>query len=247
MNELAAQRDPASVWEDGDYAANLVVRYTALVKRIAHHLISRLPRSVQLDDLVQAGMIGLLEAARNYDPAQGASFETYSGIRIRGSMLDEIRKGDWAPRSLHRKTRELAKAVREIEAEQGRDARDSEVAERLGLSLNVYYQVLNDASAHKMFSFDDVPSMIDGTSEGLTQRLSVPHEDIEKLRFQEHLVEAIAGLPERERIIMSLYYDDELNLREIGEVLGVSESRICQIHAQALVRLRARMDEWIKD
>lgn len=247
MNDLAVQRDTSRVWEDGDYAADLVSRYTPLVKRIAHHLISRLPRSVQLDDLVQAGMIGLLEAARNYDPAQGASFETYSGIRIRGSMLDEIRKGDWAPRSLHRKTRQLSKAVQEIEAEKGRDARDVEVAERMGMSLGEYYQVLNDASAHKMFNFDDVPSLIDSTSEGLSQRLSVPHEDMEKQRFQEHLVEAIAGLPERERIVMSLYYDDELNLREVGEVLGVSESRVCQIHAQALVRLRARMSEWIKD
>ncbi|MGH8511958.1 MAG: sigma-70 family RNA polymerase sigma factor, partial [Gammaproteobacteria bacterium] len=125
-----------------------MTRYGPLVKRIAHHLISRLPPSVQIDDLIQAGMIGLLEASRNYDPSQGASFETYAGIRIRGSMLDEIRKGDWAPRSLHRKARQVAKAVQEIEAEQGRDARDSEVAERLGITLDEYYQILHDATAH---------------------------------------------------------------------------------------------------
>ena len=141
--------------EDGP---GLVSQYSPLVKRIAHHLISRLPPSVQVGDLVQAGMIGLLEAARNYDATQGASFETYAGIRIRGAMLDEIRKGDWAPRSLHRRTRALAKAVHDIEAEHGRDARDAEVAERMGISLEEYFQILQDTSAHKVFSFEDVPS-----------------------------------------------------------------------------------------
>lgn len=219
----------------------LVTRYSLLVKRIACHLISRLPASVLLDDLIQAGMIGLLEASKNYDASQGASFETYAGIRIRGAMLDEIRKGDWAPRSLHRKAREVAQAVREIETEQGRDAGDAEVAERLGITLNEYYRILHDVTAQKIFSFEEVPLKVEAMTEGLTQSLPIPHEHVEHQDFLDALADAITSLPERERIVMSLYYDDELNLREMGEVLGVSESRVCQIHGQALIRLRARM------
>lgn len=247
MNELAVSRTTAQASASQPYADDLITRYAPLVKRIAHHLISRLPPSVQIDDLIQAGMIGLLEASRNYDPSQGASFETYAGIRIRGSMLDEIRKGDWAPRSLHRKARQVAKAVQEIEAEQGRDARDSEVAERLGITLDEYYQILHDATAHKVFSFEDVPLRVEGTTEGLTQKFPIPHEYAENQDFLQALANAITGLPERERLVMSLYYDDELNLREVGEVLGVSESRVCQIHAQALIRLRARMSECLNE
>jgi RNA polymerase sigma factor for flagellar operon FliA len=197
-----------------------------------------------MDDLVQSGMIGLLEAARNYDASQGASFETYAGIRIRGSMLDEIRKGDWAPRSLHRKIREITKAVAEIEAEFGRDARDAEVAAKLGMDLNQYYQALQDASSHRVFSFEDLPSKDDVLSEGLTERILEPLENVENDLFKKALADAIAGLPERERLVMSLYYKEELNLRETGEVLGVSESRVCQIHSQALIRLKARMADW---
>lgn len=224
----------------------LVTRHAALVKRIAYHLMSRLPPSVQVDDLIQAGMIGLLEASKNYDASQGASFETYAGIRIRGSMLDEIRKSDWAPRSLHRKVREIARAVQEIEREHGRDARDSEVAERLGMELDDYYQTLQAASGHRIFSFEDLPTGDESVSQGLTDPILAPHEHCENDAFREALAKAIAGLPERERLVMSLYYNDELNLRETGSVLGVSESRVCQIHAQALIRLRARMADWLE-
>jgi RNA polymerase sigma factor for flagellar operon FliA len=206
--------------------------------------MSRLPPTVQVDDLVQSGMIGLLEASRNYDASQGASFETYAGIRIRGAMLDEIRKGDWAPRSLHRKVREISRVVAEIEAETGRDARDAEVAARLNMDLDSYYQTLQDATSHKVFSFEDLPSKDDIISEGLYERIPEPSENVEKEKFKNALAQAIASLPERERLVMSLYYREELNLRETGEVMGVSESRVCQIHSQALVRLKARMVDW---
>ena len=150
MSELAAYKEVNQGCANLDA---LVTKQAPLVKRIAYHLMGRLPSSVQVEDLIQAGMIGLLEAAKNYDATQGASFETYAGIRIRGSMLDEIRKGDWAPRSLHRKVREITAAVRAIEAEQGRDARDSEVAERLEMGLDEYHRVLQDASGHQIFKF----------------------------------------------------------------------------------------------
>jgi len=225
----------------------LVVAHEALVKRIAFHLMSRLPASVQVDDLIQAGMIGLIEASRKFDPEQGASFETYAGIRIRGAMLDEIRRTDWTPRSVHRKAREVAEAVRKIENEQGRDARDVEVAEAMGLELNEYHKILQDATGCRIFSFEDPGSV---GEDGLAHSHRQPNQPLENLQncdFKQGLAGAIKGLPERERLVMALYYDEELNLREIGEILGVSESRVCQIHGQALIRLRARMEKWLTD
>ncbi|UCE89727.1 MAG: RNA polymerase sigma factor FliA [Pseudomonadota bacterium] len=220
---------------------DLVTQHAPLVKRIACHLINRLPASVQLEDLIQAGMIGLLEASRNYDERQGASFETYAGIRIRGSMLDEIRKNDWAPRSVHRKARMVAEAVREIENAHGRDARDHEIAQTLGLELKEYYHILQDANSNKVLSFEDMgigeESMLDNLSDNAPGIL----DGLQKEDLRRTVSEAIAGLPERERLVMALYYDEELNLREIGAVLGVSESRVSQIHSQAVIRLQARL------
>lgn len=243
--ELAAYIETASVNEITQ--DELVEKHATLVKRIAYHLISRLPSCVQVEDLIQAGMIGLLEAARNYDATQGASFETYAGIRIRGSMLDEIRKGDWTPRSLHRKVREISQTMRQIEAENGRDARDSEVAEKLDMSLDEYHQVLQDASSHQIVSFEDIPSKDANIIDGLSAKITGPLEDLQDNNVRETLAKAISSLPERERLVMSLYYDEELNLRETGEVLGVSESRVCQIHSQALIRLKAKVQRIIRE
>jgi RNA polymerase sigma factor for flagellar operon FliA len=232
-----------------DYSSSneLVILHEPLVKRIAYHLMSRLPASVQADDLIQAGMIGLIEASRKFDPDQGASFETYAGIRIRGAMLDEIRRTDWTPRSVHRKAREVAEAVRRIENQKGRDARDVEVAEAMELSLEEYHKILQDSTGCRIFSFED-PGMLgeDGVPEP-GRHADQPLETLQKSDFKQGLAEEIKGLPERERLVMALYYDEELNLREIGEILGVSESRVCQIHGQALIRLRARMGEWLND
>ncbi len=224
----------------------LVTRHAPLVKRIAYHLMSRLPPSVQVDDLIQAGMIGLLEAARNYDAGQGASFETYAGIRIRGAMLDEIRRNDWAPRSVHRKARKVAEAVRTIESRTRRDARDHEVARHLGISLEEYHQMLQDASGYLVMSFDDLGVDDEASAVQFADRSPGPMDGVQNEAFKQSLAEAIASLPDRERLVMTLYYDEELNLREIGEVLGVSESRVSQIHSQALIRLQARLGSWIR-
>ncbi len=225
----------------------LVHKHAPLVKRIAYHLMNRLPPNVQADDLIQAGMIGLLEASRNYDPSQGASFETYAGIRIRGAMLDEIRRSDWTPRSVHRKARVVAEAMRTIENEHGRDARDVEVAEELGMTLKEYHAILQDASGCRVFSLDELAAVGDvmrGQAGGVH---AGPFEGLQKDAFKDALAKEIAGLPEREKLVMALYYDEELNLREIGQVLGVSESRVCQIHSQAALRLRSRLEEWLAD
>jgi RNA polymerase sigma factor for flagellar operon FliA len=222
----------------------LVVRHAELVKRIAYHLAGRLPASVEVSDLIQAGMLGLLEAASNYTADRGASFETYAGIRIRGAMLDALRKLDWAPRSVHRKARAAAAAVRELEAEFGREARDSEIAERMGVSLEDYHRIAQDAASCRVSSLDDSS----GDEESLLGRVedegADPFLDATEEGFRGALAGAIKELPERERLVMSMYYDDELNLKEIGAVLKVTESRVCQLHGQALVRLKARLVDW---
>ncbi|CAH0137651.1 RNA polymerase sigma factor FliA [Pseudomonas sp. Bi70] len=229
-----------------DSQHQLIERHAPLVKRIAYHLLARLPANVQVDDLIQAGMIGLLEASRKYDAGKGASFETFAGIRIRGAMLDEVRKGDWAPRSVHRNSRMVSDAIRKIEARTGRDAKDHEVAAELQLSLEDYYGILGDTLGSRLFSFDDL--LQEGENGGLQEDTSSlhhgPSHELEDDRFQAALADAISNLPERERLVLSLYYDEELNLKEIGEVLGVSESRVSQLHSQCAARLRARLGEW---
>ncbi|MCG8383301.1 MAG: RNA polymerase sigma factor FliA [Gammaproteobacteria bacterium] len=227
---------------------DLVTKHVTLVKRIAFHLLNRLPPSVQAEDLIQAGMIGLLDASRHYDASQGASFETYAGIRIRGAMLDEIRRSDWTPRSVHRKARDASEAMREVEQRTGRDATDKEVADEMGIMLSEYHQILRESLSARIFSYDqpsDDPEM-----EGFPALESPeppPSIKNQNERFQQNLAEEIKRLPERESLVMSFYYNDELNLREIGEILGVSESRVCQIHGQAIVRLRTRMSDWINE
>jgi len=220
---------------------DMVVRYAPLVKRIAYHLAGRLPKSVQPADLIQAGMIGLLEAARHYDATQGASFETYAGIRIRGAMLDEVRRGDWAPRSVHRRAREIAEAVNRVESAKGGEARDSEIAQALGVSLDEYHQALQDVSGHRVLSFEEIGGDDGSIADDLKDPTLDPQEGTQARELKREIAAAIEELPERERLVLALYYDEELNLKEIGEVLGVSESRVCQIHGQALVRLRARL------
>jgi len=202
----------------------LVTRYAPLVKRIAYHLKARLPASVVVDDLLQAGMIGLLEASRKYDPNQGASFETYAGIRIRGSMLDELRRNDWAPKSVHRKVRDITEAMREIEHRNGRDARAEEVIEHLNISKTEYYKTLQTISSHKVISWEDMGVDEEAIKHSLTERQVGLQDALEKQNFNVKLAEAIASLPDREKMIIALYYDSELNLREIGKVLNVSES-----------------------
>src|SRR5581483_8237178 len=230
--------------EDAD---QLVRKHAPLVRRIAYHLMGRLPPSVDVGDLMQAGMIGLLEAARNFTTDRAASFETYAGIRIRGAMLDELRRTDWTPRSVHRKVREVAEVVRQIENETGADADSAEVMKRLGMSAEEYHQVLSDATSARLLSLtapDDGEGGERGALDVVDHDSLGSQDSFEQDGLREALAEAIGTLPKREQLVMSLYYEQELNLKEIGLVLGVTESRVCQIHGQALVRLRARMGDW---
>jgi RNA polymerase sigma factor for flagellar operon FliA len=223
---------------------HLIHQYAPLVKRIAHHLMGRLPASVNVDDLIQSGMLGLLEAAKRYEPGRGASFETYVGIRIKGAMLDGLRKGDWTPRSVHRNVRRISDTMRQLEHKLGRDPTDAEVAEAMGLSQTEYYNALKDARGAKLFHFTEL-SDEEGDS---VFRHASDQEDlaagVERDALFRSLVEAIETLPEREKLVLALYYTEQLNLKEIGEVLGVSESRVSQIHSQAALRLRGKMGSW---
>jgi RNA polymerase sigma factor FliA len=240
MNGAASYRNT----EASDVSA-LVAEHAPLVKRIAYHLSSRMPDSVNKEDLIQAGMVGLLEAIRSYDSSQGASFKTYAGIRIRGSMLDEVRRSDWTPRSVHKKARMVAQTIREIENQTGRDARASEVAKRLNIEIDEYHQILQDSINCRIFSIEELAQAGIEALEELGEIEKAPIEKLTQVGFKAALADAIAGLPERERLVISLYYDEELNLREIGEAMGISESRVCQINSQAMLRLRARMSDWL--
>ncbi|MGI1677452.1 MAG: RNA polymerase sigma factor FliA [Cellvibrionaceae bacterium] len=221
--------------------------YAVLVKKIAHHMMMRMPPSVQVDDLIQAGMIGLLEASRKYDGSKGASFETYAGIRIRGSIVDEMRRGDWVPRSVHRNTRKIATAISAIEGRTGRDPLDQEVAEELDMTIEEYHTILHDSVSSRLYSFEENYNEdgigLDESSE-LSQPLISPLEHVQKESLKNSLAAAMMTLPERERLVLALYYDEELNLKEIGEVIGVSESRVSQIHSQAALRLKSKMLSW---
>ncbi|MEQ3641379.1 MAG: RNA polymerase sigma factor FliA [Alteromonas sp.] len=237
----------AAAYQQQTDKSQLVERHAPLVKRIAHHLIARLPASVLVDDLIQSGMIGLLEAARNFDGSKGASFETFAGIRIRGAMLDEIRKGDWTPRSVHRNGRAITDAISRVEGETGRDARDVDIAAKLNVSLQDYHQMLNEVNAGKLVGIEDLGVSEDVITTEQSRGSDAPLEDLMQGAFQKSLAQAITTLPEREAIVLSLYYDEELNLREIGEVLDVSESRVSQIHSQAMLKLKSRMKSWQAD
>jgi RNA polymerase sigma factor FliA len=225
-----------------DAPDQLVERHAPLVKRIALHVRSRLPDGIELDDLVQVGLIALLEAARAYAPDKGASFETYAGIRIRGAMLDEVRRTDWIPRSVYRQQRQLGTAIAAVESRTGASASSEDIASELGVSLDEYFRMASAAAAPQVLSLDERDE--DGRGdwrEQLPDESGDPGEQVESDQFRAGLAQAIAALPEREALVMSLYYDEELNLKEIGAVLGVSESRVCQLHGQALSRLRSRM------
>lgn len=220
----------------------LVKTHAVLVKRIAYHLSGRLPRSVQFDDLLQAGMLGLLEAVRSYDESKGASFETYATIRIRGYMLDEVRRNDWVPRSVYRSSRLISEAVRAVENRLNREASDQEIAKELDISLAEYHEMLADVNGAHLYGFDDLGVTDDVLKVDTDAVKDEPHLNILRKDTRNHLAEIIHELPKNEQMVLSLYYEHELNLKEIGDILGVTESRVSQIHSQATHRIKARLE-----
>ncbi len=228
---------------DGDLEA-LVADHRDLVVRIAYRLVSRLPASVEVGDLIQAGMVGLLQAAQSFRSDRNASFSTYAGIRIRGAILDEVRRGNWTPRSVNRATRQIAEAARRVETTTGMAATPADLAASMGVTMERYFKLADDVAACRLVSFEATF----GADEDPAAGLSEPHElgpeaQFEEARRQEAVAAAIDRLPERLRLVLALYYDEELTLREIGEVLSVTESRVCQLHREALKRLQAALED----
>jgi RNA polymerase sigma factor for flagellar operon FliA len=220
-----------------------IKEYAPLVKRIAHHLMLRLPSSVAVEDIIQAGMIGLLDAASRYDELRGAQFETFAAQRIRGAMLDELRQADWMPRSLRRDMRRVETAMSKLQQTLGRAPSEGEIARELGLPLSDYQQMLFESRGAQLMYYEDFHS--DG-DEDFFDRYDLdidanPLDLLQDEHFRDALIAAIDSLPERERMLMGMHYEQELNLREIGEVMGVSESRVCQLHSQAVARLRSML------
>lgn len=213
-----------------------------LVHRIAKHMKSRLPSSVRYEDLFQAGIVGLLEAMYKYDDSRGCTLATYASIRIRGAMIDELRKGDWAPRSVHRNARRIAEAIQVVENRGGQEARDVQIANEMGISIEDYYKMLQDSNGVRISEFDDSDYKDEDTPDiSFSAHMLGPYDQLARMDFKDHLARHISKLNERERLVLTLYYDEELNLKAIGEVLGVTESRVSQIHSQAMLRLQSRM------
>ena len=220
-----------------------ITEFTPLVKRIAYHMMTRLPASVQVDDLIQAGMIGLLDAINRYEGSYGRQFESYAAQRIRGSILDELREADWLPRSIRKKMRRIEAAVNLLEQRNGCAPNEQDLAAELDMSLDEYHDTLQSACGAQLIYYEDFQQE---DEEPFLDRLFIDSEGdplnaLLDENFRRTLITAIDNLPLREKQLMGMHYEQEMNLREIGEVLGVSESRVCQLHTQAVARLRSHL------
>ena len=222
-------------------------QYSPLVRRLAHQMIAKLPANVEIDDLIQAGMIGLHDALGRFDAAQGVQFETFATQRIRGAMLDELRSGDWMSRGDRKQQRQIETAVRKLEQQLGRAPAESEIAGEMGLSLGDYQDVLTKVRGTQLIHLEDM-SGHDGDEDFLDRHVADeaanPLALLNDRRMREALVEAIKHLPEREQYVMSMYYEHDMNLKEIAAVLKVTESRVCQLHSQSIARLRSKLRAW---
>ncbi|WP_284620178.1 RNA polymerase sigma factor FliA [Aquabacterium humicola] len=232
----------------GRLDANAMLKqYSPLVRRLAHQMIAKLPANVEIDDLIQVGMIGLSDALTRFDAGQGVQFETFATQRIRGAMLDELRGSDWMSRGDRRHQRSIEAAVHKLEQKLGRAPNEGEIAKEMGLSLTDYQELLGKVRGTQLVYLEDM-SGDDGDDDYLDRHVADetanPLSLLNDHRMREALVEAIKNLPEREQYVMSMYYEHDMNLKEIAAVLGVTESRVCQLHSQSIARLRSKLREW---
>ena len=234
----------------GRLDANAMLKqYSPLVRRLAHQMIAKLPANVELDDLIQVGMIGLSDALSRFDSAQGVQFETFATQRIRGAMLDELRGGDWMSRSGRKHQRDIEGAVHKLEQRLGRAPHESEIAAEMGLSLPDYQDLLNRVRGTQLVYLEDIGGGDGDDGDDYLERHVAdsgadPFALLRDQRMRSALVEAIKALPEREQYVMGMYYEHDMNLKEIAAVLGVTESRVCQLHSQSIARLRAKLRAW---
>ena len=224
---------------------DLIKQYQPLVRRLAHHMMAKLPANVQVDDLIQVGLIGLSEALTRYEAAQGVQFETFATQRIRGAMLDELRGNDWMSRGSRKSQKEIEQSLRKLEHQLGRTPLESEIAADLGLSLLDYQSLLGKVRGTQLVYLEDMARGDEDQDSFLDRHVGDSDADpmnmLRDQRLRQALVAAIKNLPEREQFIMSMYYEQDMNLKEIAAVLDVTESRICQLHSQSIARLRAKM------
>ncbi|KGM41916.1 flagellar biosynthesis sigma factor [Aquabacterium sp. NJ1] len=222
-------------------------QYSPLVRRLAHQMIAKLPANVEIDDLIQVGMIGLTDALTRFDAGQGVQFETFATQRIRGAMLDELRGADWLSRGTRKQQRDIEGAVHRLEQRLGRAPHESEIASEMGMTLGDYQEMLGKVRGTQLIYLEDM-SGEDGDNDYLDRHVTDEGNDplslLQDHRMRHALVEAIKNLPEREQYVMSMYYEQDMNLKEIAAVLGVTESRVCQLHSQSIARLRVKLREW---
>ena len=223
-----------------------ITDFAPLVRRMAHYLAAKLPSSVQIDDIIQAGLIGLMDAAQRFEESHGFQFETFASQRIRGAMLDELRQNDWLPRSTRKALRRIESAMHKLEQRLGRAPTETELAKELSVSLAEYQAMLQEARGYELLHLEDFSRDEDDDylEHHCPDQRENPFERYKDARFRQALVGAIEGLPEREKLLMGLYYEQELNFKEIAAVLEVSESRVCQLHSQAVARLRSKLKAW---
>ena len=224
----------------------LIRQHVPLVRRIALHMIAKLPPNVELDDLIQVGMIGLAEALSRFESEQGVQFETFASQRIRGAMLDELREGDWMSRSSRKSQKEIEQALNRLEQRLGRPPLESEIAAELGMDLDDYQSLLGKVRGTQLVYLEDIGGGDSDDGDDYLERHVAdsgadPFALLRDQRLRLALVDAIKALPEREQHVMGMYYEHDMNLKEIAAVLGVTESRVCQLHSQAIARLRTKM------
>jgi RNA polymerase sigma factor FliA len=226
---------------------SLLKQYSPLVRRLAHQMIAKLPANVEIDDLIQVGMIGLADAMTRFDAGQGVQFETFATQRIRGAMLDELRGNDWMSRGDRRHQRSIETAVHKLEQKLGRQPSESEISREMGMSLVEYQELLGKVRGTQLIFLEDMNGD-EGDDDYLDRHIADedanPMARLQDQRMREALVEAIKNLPEREQYVMSMYYEHDMNLKEIAAVLKVTESRVCQLHSQSVARLRAKLRDW---
>ena len=219
-------------------------QYSPLVRRLAHQMIAKLPANVEFDDLVQVGMIGLADALNRFDAAHGVQFETFATQRIRGAMLDELRGTDYLSRGTRKQQRTIEAAVQKLEQKLGRAPIESEIAKEMGLALVEYQELLGRVRGTQLVYLEDMTG-VDGDNDYLDRHVGDdtlnPLAQLQDVRMREALIEAIKNLPEREQHVMSMYYEHDMNLKEIAAVIKVTESRVCQLHSQSIARLRVKL------
>lgn len=232
--------------------SDLLAQHQPMVRRMALQMIARLPASVELDDLIQAGMLGLLDASKRYKDNLGAKFETFASQRVRGAMIDELRANDWGSRGLRQSARGVEQAIQMLGHRFGRSPTEGEIAKELKMNLQAYQALLQEIQGCQLLYVEDFEQgevdkqFLDEHAREARKDRGVSDDPLELLLesgFRHQLVDAIADLPERDRLLLSLYYEEELNLREIGAILEVGQSRVCQLHSQAISRLRANLKE----